>query len=69
MSTTTTAIGRDHRERLQQLTARIRRAVVNATLARDLAAKAECWDEYRAARTEALAVLGAGPDNTPHPTR
>lgn len=40
---------------------RVRRAVLHATLARDLATKVACWDEYRAARDEALAVLAAGP--------
>jgi len=38
---------------------RVRAAVLRATLARDLATKVACWDEYRAARDEALAVLVA----------
>ncbi len=33
--------------------------MVDATLARDLATKVACWDQYRVARTEAVAMLAA----------
>ncbi|MGA2522310.1 MAG: hypothetical protein ABSG81_16000 [Acidimicrobiales bacterium] len=59
MVTTITPVSRTDRVRLRQLAERVRRAVLDATLARDLATKVACWDEYRAARTEAVAMLAA----------
>jgi hypothetical protein len=43
--------------RLGELVEQMRRAVVHATEATDLAAKSRLWEAYRTARTDALAMV------------
>jgi len=62
MSMTMTPKGAPHRGRLHDLAARMRHAVVQATQARDLAAKVAFWDEYREARSEVLLLSATEPD-------
>jgi len=50
------------RARIGDLVERMRVAVVEATMATDLATKVELWESYRRARAEALAMLGSGSD-------
>jgi hypothetical protein len=45
------------RSRLGELVDQMRRSVVGATEVTDLAAKSQLWDNYRTARTEALAMV------------
>jgi|GEM_PF-5992023 len=61
MSTTITPVSRCDRGRLRELADVIRAAVLRATLAQDPEMKAACWDEYRAARAEALSMLSDAP--------
>jgi len=49
--------------RLGELVEQMRRSVVSATESTDRAAKSQLWDEYRMARTEALAMLAPPLEN------
>jgi hypothetical protein len=44
-------------ERRRDLVEHMRRCVIAATTAKERATKVELWDSYRAARTEAIALL------------
>jgi len=48
--------------RLDALVGLMRRSVIEATLAVDLAAKVELWESYRTARSEAIALIGSASD-------
>lgn len=56
-------LGSGEGARLGELVEQMRRSVVNATESPDRAAKSQLWDEYRMARTEALAILAAPVEN------
>jgi hypothetical protein len=53
--------------RLRALVVRMRRSVVQATEATELAVKIEWWETYREARTEAIAMLEARTDTSTTP--
>jgi len=44
-------------ERRRDLVEHMRRCVIKATMVKERATKVELWDSYRAARTEAIALL------------
>jgi hypothetical protein len=57
-----------HSNRLRELADQMRRCVVRATTATDLATKMGLWESYRTARAEALAMVATVPE-TPDPPR
>ena len=58
----TTRVG-DHAARLHALVEQMRASVAAATVARDNVAKVACWEAYRSARVEAIALVAAASDS------
>jgi hypothetical protein len=61
--TPTTLFTGEHRSRLNELAEQMRRSVVDAVEATDLAVKTTLWDAYRSARSEALAIVSSASEH------
>ncbi len=56
-----------HSNRLRELADQMRRYVVGATTATDLATKVGLWESYRTARAEALGMVATVPETASPP--